>query len=73
METIDCTQIRFSDYCTPKGINNVMPHIWSYEGDYKWYEEPSNHEISNIADSIDEYISLFSPTQNQDFGIGLTY
>lgn len=73
-EEVDITLIRFDDYCTPKDINyRITPYIWRNGSEYEWYKSPSINEISTMAGSIDDYISVFSPTENQNYNNGINF
>jgi hypothetical protein len=74
---IDRSLIRFRDLWGIKPSSNpnfrdgISPHAWTYNGESEWYvyqPTPSDYEI--LADSMDEYLELFSEDMEQGQGQG---
>lgn len=60
---IDILQLRFSEYFAQrKGgcSGTVIPHIWGYSDETKWYVAPTSLEIRAIAQAAYDYIMLFA-------------
>lgn len=62
---IDRSVIRFKDIWGTKKFTNfpegINPHIWTYQGKSEWYGfEPNPADYEILADSVDEYLGLFS-------------
>ena len=76
---IDSSLIRFSDLWGAKPVSNpnfrggVYPYIWTYNGTPEWYAytpTPADYEV--LADSVDEYLELFSGDMEQGHGQTMT-
>ena len=76
---IDSSLIRFPDLWGAKPVNNpnfrggVFPYIWTYNGKSEWYAyTPSPADYGELADSVDEYLDLFSGDMEQGYGQTMT-
>jgi hypothetical protein len=76
---IDRSLIRFRDLWGQKPSSNpnfpdgVYPHVWTYQGKSEWYvykPDPADYEM--LADSMDEYLELFSEDMEQGQGPAMT-
>lgn len=72
---IDRSVIRFRDIWGTKNFANfpegIAPHIWMYQGKYEWYGlEPNPYDYEILADSVDEYLELFS--EDMEYGQTMT-
>ena len=69
---IDSNLIRFRDLWGAKPTSNpnfpdgVYPYIWTYQGESEWYVyNPTPADYEMLADSVDEYLELFSGDMEQ--------
>jgi len=72
---IDCNTIPFRDVWGVKKFANfpegIAPHIWTYNGKTEWYGfEPNPADYEMLADSLDEYLELFS--EDMEYGQTMT-
>ena len=66
---IDSQLIRFNELWGVKLIrgNDIEPHIWKYNEDVNWYcYIPTTVEISELSQSVDEYLSCFTKHEMEE-------
>ncbi|MBR5513555.1 MAG: hypothetical protein IKV85_06170 [Ruminococcus sp.] len=73
---IDTQLIRFNELWGVKHIsgNDIEPHIWKYNEDVNWYcYIPTSTEMSELSQSVDEYLSCFTePEMEETEEIGMS-
>jgi hypothetical protein len=76
---IDRSLIRFRDLWGAKPVGNpnfkdgIHPHIWTYSGKSEWYcYQPTPADYELLADSLDEYLEVFSEDMEQGRGQNMT-
>ena len=72
---IDTNIIRFKDMWGEKKTKNfpngIVPYIWTYQGESKWYAyEPNPADYEILADSVDEHLEMFS--EDMEYGQTMT-
>ncbi|MBQ7009872.1 MAG: hypothetical protein IJN05_11780 [Ruminococcus sp.] len=66
---IDTQLIRFNELWGVKHIsgNDIEPHIWKYNEDVNWYcYIPTSTEMSELSQSVDEYLSCFTEPEMEE-------
>lgn len=54
--------------------NDIEPHIWKYNEDVSWYcYIPTTAEMSELSQSVDEYLSCFTELEMEETeGMGMS-
>lgn len=68
---VDRLTLRFDDYIQPQMIGGgaLVPYIWTYDGQTKWYGRPLIADKAALGDAAQEYAELFE--QQNDMGISM--
>lgn len=76
---IDHVKLKLADVIGLKeintsGIGRTPPYIWIYQGKAQWYPcRPNTNDYVKLAETINEYVSVFSnePAQNESFDMDM--
>lgn len=73
---IDSVLLKFEDFCASRPgstAGTYTPHIWTYNNKSEWYGSPPKYsEKESIADAACDYVRMYSPDQEETYGMTMS-